>query len=353
MSLSLEELIISHINYRDVFNAPVAKKDLGRWVGVSGDNMGINSLFAEIISDLESANLISVRNNYLCVKGREDLIESQMVKTVLSQEILEKGKVFFKRLSKIPFVRFIGVSGSVAAANPTPNERDHVDLDIFMICRSHSLWVFYIFERIFSNIVRIRKGDHFYCFNYSTEDSFLEIHNESFYTATEMVNLLPIYDDGIYDQFLNHNLWYEKYYDSKSISRSNPSNISGPNGKPTNILLRIINSSFYLLFCFIRTLKRLSLVGIRDFNTSFNPSVRHNLKRVSSPYGGFQNEVKKRFDHLLLKNFPRFYSENIVNYLFPDFEGVIAESAGKTESDNEIHMLFSKYVNEKHEENTI
>ncbi|MFT7239417.1 MAG: hypothetical protein ACI93L_003518 [Cyclobacteriaceae bacterium] len=198
--LSYKENIICHINYRDIFNAPVLKSSLEVWMGIL--NQHDRNTFDGALQELLFEELIIEKNGYLAVIGKEQIILDQPRKTALTKELIEKGKKGIGFLSAIPFVRYLGISGSLAADNPIKDcDDNHVDLDLFVITARHSMWVFVFIERIFSNIIRKVYSKHFYCFNYVTEESFLELRNQNLYTATELVNLKTLKSKGAYESF--------------------------------------------------------------------------------------------------------------------------------------------------------
>jgi len=348
MQLSFKQLIVSHLNYRDIFNAPVSRLSLMRWIGVEKGSTE-ESLFDKTIAELEHDGLICSSDDFLAVKGKEAIINAQKVKSTISHKILEKGNKFLASFGKLPFIRYVGVSGSVAAENPTLDENGHVDLDLFVICADDTLWIVFFFERIFTNIVRLVKGDHFYCFNYVTEESFLEIYNKNFYTATELVNMKPLIDKGVYNRFIDANSWYSAFYAKEVIKKSGEASSGSP--MMTKILAPF-NYLFYVLFCIVRGIKKASFKYAFEFLSPFNPTQKCNLKRISNPNGGYQEAIKSRFETLFRKNFEKYWDAEIVEQLFPKSESFVVK-AENTSVAYEFSELFNKYSKDVHEKGII
>ena len=204
MELTLKEQIICHINYRSVFNAPVQRDALISWL-FHDKNPDEIALFNTQVNELIAEKLIVESDGYFTAYSKQQVIANQPKKKALTLALIQKGHGFIRYFSKLPFIRFVGVSGSVAAENPTTNSAAHVDLDLFVICSKKSLWVIFFFERIYTNIVRFVQGENFLCFNYVTDVSFLEVYNQNFFTATEIINIKTLVDKGIYDEFLLKN----------------------------------------------------------------------------------------------------------------------------------------------------
>lgn len=348
MQLSFKQLIISHLNYRDIFNAPVSRLSLKRWVGVTEGSFAEGS-FNKSIAELEDDGLICSADGYLAVKGKESIISAQKAKSVRTKSILKKGGKFLAAFSKLPFIRYVGVSGSVAAENPTMDESGHVDLDLFVICADGSLWIVFFFERIFTNIIRLLKGDHFYCFNYVTEESFLEVYNKNFYTATELVNMKPLIDKGIYNDFIEANKWFGVYYQSDVIEKL-------PHGSSRSpIIAKLLvpfNFLFYILFCLFRGIKKAKIKYAFEFLSPFDPTQKCNLKRISNPNGGYQEAIRSRFEKLFKANFAGYWDTGIVDQLFPQSESFSFDT-GKPLVTYEFSELNDKLPEDVHEKDII
>jgi len=347
MPLTIKKHIINHINYRDVFNAPVKISELMTWLGVER-NEHKTLMFDRAVNELIDEKIIVKENGYLAVFGKQESIQYQKEKRILSGHLIDKGNSVLKIISKLPFIKYIGISGSVAANNPTLDQSEHLDLDLFVISTKNSLWIVFLFERLVTNFIRLIKGDHFYCFNFVTEESFLEISNKNFFTATEIINLKTVMDKGIYNVFIESNTWYSAYYSNESVKKNdNPDNLS----KGLLTLLTPINYLFYMLFCIGRGIKQMDLKVALEFTKKYDPTHKCNLRRISNPNGGYQEAIKKRFTELYQKNFERYNDSNMIDHLFPK-EGSYQIPEG--EIDNfEFGQLFSKYSLKEDEKSTV
>lgn len=337
MKFSIKELIIIHICYRDVFNAPVSIELLKKWIGVQNVN---HQEFDAALTELIGEELIIKAKGFLARKTRKNIILDQQKKSELTKQIISKGHLGLTILSKIPCIKFVGISGSVAAENPTEEfGENHIDLDLFVVTAKNTLWLFALVERIFTNIVRLFRGNHFYCFNYITEESFLEVYNKNFYTATEFINLKPIIDKGVLDKLISCNQWIKKYYDINGM-KSGHKSVSN-----TSFYSRILvpfNYLFYIIYGFLRSLKNFDLAGIKDLKTSFNPNRQFNFHRISITRGGYQEIIKKRFEELFKDNFKNYYSKDLMEELFPDEHSFEYSPISKMDTFN-IEQLFKKY----------
>jgi len=337
---SLTAKIVSHVCYRDVFNAAVSIDNLKKWLLPKNSSL---EEFSKAIEQLKKEELIEEKNGYLVSYGNIDLINQQEEKNQLTEKLITKGEKFLNLFAKLPFVKFIGISGSLAADNPTLDKnglnKGKVDMDLFVISTANTLWILFLIERIFSNLHKLIFRHHFYCFNYVTDESFLEIHNKNFYTATEIVNMKPVYDDGIYHLFLQQNVWHRLFY-----ANSIDSSLHLESVKP-NILMRVfipINYVCFVLFCIGRATKRLEIQPILEIRGKFNPKHKTNLKRIANSNGGYQEAIRNRFEEIFESKFPNYYSEELISDLFPKSDSF--HFTTDNIYDAEISDLFKKYA---------
>lgn len=347
--VSIKNQIINHICYRDVFNAPVAIESLRWWMGIDHNS---NAVFNQAIEELEDEKLIVCRNGFLAVTEKDRYIDEQVEKSILTKKIISKSKRFLSLFSKLPMIKYIGISGSLAAENPTIGHagvnKGTVDLDLFVISSKNTMWILFLFERVFTNFHRRIFGHHFYCFNYVTDETFLEIANKNFYTATELVNLKTVYDDNVYDHFISQNDWHKKYY---PLSISNKVDKFPVDESLLTILISPINFICFAFFCVGRGIKRLEINPLLEIFGGFNPKQKCNLKRISNPNGGYQHAIKQRYKELYKMNFSEYYSNETIEMLFPLSDSLVFSK--ENVYDMEHAELFTKYALKVNEENTI
>jgi len=165
---TIKELVVIHINYRDVFNAAVNIQELQQWLGLS-ESWPVKQVLKELVAEglVETTDEL----NY-CVAGRSEIFLHRESKRRLSRRCLRRHEKIISYLSWFPFIRFIGISGSVAAENATIEKtgyrKDSVDLDIFIITSSNALWLVFYLERLISMIFIFLLGRRYvFCFNYA------------------------------------------------------------------------------------------------------------------------------------------------------------------------------------------
>ncbi|MCB0736535.1 MAG: hypothetical protein KDC92_03410, partial [Bacteroidetes bacterium] len=103
---------------------------------------------------------------------------------------------------RIPFVRAIGLSGSLSKQGATPD----ADIDFFIITAPQRVWVvkalLILYKKLFLG------GSHKYlCVNYIVSEKALAIKNENIFKAIEMATIIPLFGSSTFKEFYTENNW--------------------------------------------------------------------------------------------------------------------------------------------------
>lgn len=121
-------------------------------------------------------------------------------------------------LQVVPFIRFIGVSGSMSFGTIKTNS----DIDFFIIARQGRIWTcFYLVRLLLSIIGQLRlstiKRAGKFCPNRFVTDQYLLINPQNQYLAGQYNQMIPIFDaKDYYCRFLQANQWMGQYGYKKS-----------------------------------------------------------------------------------------------------------------------------------------
>lgn len=118
-------------------------------------------------------------------------------------------------LQIVPFIRFVGLSGSLAYDIC----KESSDIDLFMIAKSGRIWTMRFFAVVLlkasglyrkGNLPKERAGK--ICANRYVSDQYLLINPQNRYHAQDYTQMIPLYDSGgVYNKFLKKNEWMQKY----------------------------------------------------------------------------------------------------------------------------------------------
>jgi predicted nucleotidyltransferase len=196
------------------------------------------------LRELEELNTKEEKDLLSGIKDKEDLNQITSEKLEIAKEEISKLKVF-------NWVRFVGVSGSVAAGFAKRSD----DIDIFVVVRDGTMWIYraiIVFKNIFHNKIRAKRHKDVrdkLCVNLICEERGLEFPNDIF-NMHELLFLIPIYNKKYKRYVLSMNQWLEKdFFVKKELLRSR----TIPK-KRVFLILRILNSFAFvaqLIFMFV------------------------------------------------------------------------------------------------------
>lgn len=142
------------------------------------------------------------------------------------------------------FVKFIGISGSVASGFAKEDD----DIDIFIVVRNGSMWIYRALvqaRNIFHRKIRMKGEDNVkdkLCLNLIAEEQGITFDSDIF-NFNELMYLIPIYNEKYIKYIYSRNKWLEDEYNVKKellITKIKPQ-------KRVNVLIRIMNTFFYYL----------------------------------------------------------------------------------------------------------
>ena len=215
-------------------------------------------------------------------------------------------------------VRMLAVSGSLARGHVVPNGKKPPDLDLFVITSTPGVHVVRFIVKVTKTIhlllaaLRLTSKRPLPCLNYTTESTFLEITNHSFFTASDVLHVRVLKGEPEYQRFLAANSWITRYYPAESDAP-----VPWENGKDS----RRLGHTVLNLVCFA-ILAALSWVRTRGAGRPFSYSIefrwdkKHCLRRGTTfSGGGFQPQVARRFCEIYRRHFGA--EEQLWEFLFP------------------------------------
>lgn len=166
---------------------------------------------------------------------KKGLYANRSVKYQETEKKLKKVSIFFNFMTYLPYIHFVGVSGSCAMHNASKKD----DIDVFIISAPGGMWVARLSAICVAKILGIHRKKGMkdtadtICLNLFFDGAHLEIpaHKRNLYTAHEIVQITPmVVRGGVYANFLYHNNWVKEYFPNsmvpqkpKKVMQSKPS----------------------------------------------------------------------------------------------------------------------------------
>lgn len=304
-NLPTQTRVVYYVNYASVFNDAISVAELKRRMSdVSEADL------TDCIFRLSRAGLIAYNGMYTSVPDRKDKISKKGSDLILSGRLIRSRRTGLRILGWLPFISFIGICGSIAAGNPAETTERKLDVDVFVISKNQWYWLTYMLLSLYRNFIG-RWVENPLCFNYIMDTSDLVVKYQNLYTATEIINLVPISGKKGLDQFLNANRWINDYFPNTIPEKMAPEYKSWTR---TSLHHKV----FYALFNLVRCFKNLSLKPL--LTLSFAPD-SHNDVTINfngTRDGGYLLMIVQKFEVNLKRYFPGYYDEGIFRSLFRD-----------------------------------
>jgi len=195
----LKQAILSTLAYQKVFEFAPTKETL--YQQLISDKPYTEDEFEQALSDLD---ILQNQDGHLYIGNDIEIAKQSREKSKWSNEKIVKAEKIGRILSKIPWIKMIGISGAVSSFNATKDD----DIDLFVIVEHDRLWLARLFDWILLNALRVRRNasstefNDKICINYYLTDKDLKLENQDLYTAIEITKLIPIYNHAAYFYFV-------------------------------------------------------------------------------------------------------------------------------------------------------
>lgn len=137
--------------------------------------------------------------------GRGDLLQTRARREGLSRDLIEREHRVLSLVARMPFVRMVALSGSLAHLNA---ERA-ADLDLFVITAPGRVWSVTLSVLVVSRLLGWRKR---MCLNYVVSERAMAIEPADLFSANQIIHLRPILGHDVFEQFVNANPFVKAFY---------------------------------------------------------------------------------------------------------------------------------------------
>jgi hypothetical protein len=274
---SVEEAIMRTLCYRAVFTYPMSYFQLGTFL-VSKERYSIEAFNEGLHSLLKKKLIINDDKGRFLLKGIRPVRWG--VRAAYSKDLFAKVGDLVAILKRVPWIKFIGVTGALAAYNAVKDD----DIDLFVITQKKRLWLTRGFVFLILIILgELRTDKHSkrkICPNILIDEGNLKWKKKkrNIYVAHDLVMIHPIFDkDGAYFRFVSKNSWVTKYF-------ANLQPAFGDLGKTSyhkNVLMESLESLARVLQKGYMKKKKTKEITKKDF-IHFNKS--DNTNKVLSEY---------------------------------------------------------------------
>jgi hypothetical protein len=199
-----ELAVLRSVIYASLFDYPVTLEQLHQaLVGVRVEDKESIERWWRSSELLQST--IEYRDGLFFPAGRGDLIATRSRREALSRDLLDRDRKILSMVSRMPFVRMVALSGSLAHLNAEGS----ADLDLFVITAPSRVWSVTFAVLVLSRLLGWRKH---ICLNYVVSERAMTITPEDLFSANQIIHLRPVFGDDVFQRFVKSNAFVRNYY---------------------------------------------------------------------------------------------------------------------------------------------
>ena len=190
--------------YFDVFDHPVTVAELQDFSIDAGADTTIDSDLDQLVQD----GFLYIHDGHYSINPKaKELVERRRKAEKVANDATPKAHSRSRFIGKFPYVKAAYISGSMAKGVMY----EEGDVDFFIITQPGRLWIARTLLILYKKIFLLNSHE-FFCVNYFIDSDNLEIEEQNLFSATEAVTLKPIYDSGLYEDFMAANNWVKDYF---------------------------------------------------------------------------------------------------------------------------------------------
>jgi len=201
MTSSTEHAILRTLIYADIFRFPLTLRELHHYL-IHDTGITISTIETALLESSYLKQYVIQSHGYIGLREHADNIVQRVNHDAMMQPLLKRASLYGHWLAYIPFIRMVALTGALAAGNPA-NPGD--DFDYLLVTTPGRVWIARAFAILIVRFVRLR-GDTV-CPNYVLSCQQLVQKQQDVFMAREIVQMKPIFGEGIYQELRQANNW--------------------------------------------------------------------------------------------------------------------------------------------------
>jgi hypothetical protein len=192
----LKRAILHTVIYADIFDYPLTVHEIHRYLtGVSASLETVENALPGVLRQM---------GDYYTLPGRESIVSTRQRRQQIASRLWPGALRFGSLIARLPFVRMVAVTGSLAMDNVENN----ADLDYLIVTTPGRLWLCRALILALGRLAALQ-GVRL-CPNYIISQRALEFHTRNIYAAHELAQMIPLSGIDVYEQIRALNLWMKE-----------------------------------------------------------------------------------------------------------------------------------------------
>lgn len=194
-----KQALLHTLVYFDIFHYPLRLTELLQFSNLVTDR----ETGQQWLQELTAAGTVFQIGEFYLLRNDPGLCARRTAGNLYAEVLLQKAKRIGRFLYRFPFVRAVGISGSLSKGFADKN----ADIDFFIITAPNRLWIARTFMHLFKKLTFLIGRQHYYCMNYYIDETALSLDEQNIFTAIEIKTLLPVSGAAVMDRFFRQNGW--------------------------------------------------------------------------------------------------------------------------------------------------
>ena len=213
-SAALRRAIARTVAYADLFEYPLDRSEVHRYlIGVAASSAQIDAMLEQ---DGALGAYVERTGDHFHLRGRASTIETRRMREAASAELWRTARAYGALISRLPLVRFVGVTGALAMSNA---ER-RADIDLFVLTHPGRVWLCRLLVLAVVRLAALR--GHRLCPNFLLSTAALVLSERNLFTAHEIAQMIPLRATEWYAHFMDANRWALAFLPNTTTDRDTP-----------------------------------------------------------------------------------------------------------------------------------
>ena len=194
---TLNRAILHTAIYADIFDYPLTAHEIHRYL------TGVSASLEMVENVLPGA--LRQSGGYYTLPGREIIVSTRQRRQQVAARLWPPALRFGRSIARLPFVRMVAVTGSLAMDNVEKN----ADLDYLIVTTPGRLWLCRALILALDRLAGLQ-GVRL-CPNYLVTQRALEFSDHNLYAAHELAQMIPLSGMDVYDEIRALNRWVGRF----------------------------------------------------------------------------------------------------------------------------------------------
>ena len=195
----ISQAVLKAVLYSDVFDFPLTVHEVHRYLP------GITASYQDVYEALSTNPQFIKTGNYFTLVGRQAIFSIREQRELVSKKLLTFALKYGRVIGSLPFIRMVGLTGSLAVMNVSKN----ADFDYILVTQPGRLWTARAFVLLFGRLTKL--FGHTICPNLIISENSLKWRQRDLYTAHEFCQMIPITGGKIYQKLMRANVWIKDF----------------------------------------------------------------------------------------------------------------------------------------------